>query len=100
MPEPALPIPHNPALRSLRPVRREYRDLLQRPFSGSLTLRAVADYQEGATVVSSAPVKVPVVDGVLALDLPPGSYTLTGALWSKDEEQMQVEEQFTTVEES
>lgn len=94
MPEPALPIPHNPALRSLVPFRREYRDLLQRPFSGSLTLWAVADYQEGLTTVSSAPVKVPVTEGVLALDLPPGAYVLRGQLWSKDEEQMKVEEEF------
>jgi hypothetical protein len=99
MPQRALPIPHNPALRTLETVVREYRDLLQRPLSGTLTLAAAAPFQEGRVTVSSAAVKVPVVDGVLALDLPPGSYVLRGQLWSKDEQQTPIEETFTVGEE-
>lgn len=95
MPEKALPIPHNPVLRDTANLRREYKDLLQRPMSGSLSLEAVRNYQEGNTTVSKAPVKVPVVEGVLNLDLPPGDYLLTGKLWGVDESQMSVSEAFT-----
>lgn len=97
MPEPALPIPHDPLLKNLRPVRREYRDLLQRPMSGRLILTGELPTDEGVTV-SPAPVRVQVVDGVLALDLAPGSYALAGQLWGADEETMQVEETFTLEE--
>lgn len=95
MPEKALPIPHNPALRGTYTVRREYKDLLQRPMSGFLFLSAGEDYQEGDTTVSRSPVKVPVVEGVLFLGLPPGSYELAGKLWGVDEGQMSVSEAFT-----
>lgn len=98
MPEPALPIPHDPALTGLVSFRREYRDLLQRPLAGHLTLRATRNYKEGRTVVGGSPVKVPVVEGVLALDIPPGEYVLRGNLWNRDEERMQVEEEFTIKE--
>lgn len=100
MPVPALPIPHNPALRNTASVRREYRDLLQRPMSGSLTLEAVHNYIDGQTTISGAPVKVPVVEGVLSLDLPPGAYMLRGTLWGMDESQMTIGEEFTIEEAS
>lgn len=93
MPEPALPIPPDPLLRNLRPVRRTYRDLLQRPMNGRLILNGEVQAEEGVTV-HPAPVRVQVVDGVLALDLAPGSYTLAGQLWGADEEQVEVSEAF------
>lgn len=99
MPQPALPIPHNPALQGTYTVRREYRDLLQRPMSGSLMLSAASDFQQGETTVSKAPVPVPVVEGVLDLALPPGRYELVGKLWGLDDSQMQVSESFTVGEE-
>lgn len=98
MPEPALPIPHNPALKRLVSFRREYRDLLQRPMSGRLVLTTDQVHTEGGTSIFPAPVRVQVVDGVLALDLPPGTYTLTGQLWNPDEEQVSVEETVTVEE--
>ena len=49
-------------------LRREYRDILGRPLSGVANIY-LSD-------VSATPVQVPVVDGVLDVNLMPGKYRL------------------------
>lgn len=94
MPVPALPVPPPRAARELINVRREYFDLLQRGMRGTLLLSAKEDHRGEGTTISRAPVKVPVVEGVLSLDLPPGVYALRGTLWTADEEQSEISEEF------
>lgn len=94
MPVPALPVPPPRAARVLTAVRREYFDLLMRPMRGTLMLTAKEDHRTGEATISRAPVKAQVIEGILELALPPGVYALRGTLYTADEEQSAVAEEF------
>lgn len=78
MPEnaPAAPLPGQaiPASRGGTQLRREYRDVLDRPMRGTVTI----------TPAAGPPVTVQLADGVLVCDLPPGAYSLTASLRTAD----------------
>lgn len=64
--------------------QRTYRDPLGRPMTGTATFTGQTRTQSGDAVTLPAPVKVPVVDGLLQADLPPDTYRVTVALRTID----------------
>lgn len=95
MPQEALPIPHDPMNRSLIEFRREYRDLLQRPMKGRVTLTGSQSSSSGVRHVLPAPVTIELVDGLLDVRLPADTYTITADLWSVDDVQSRDEDTVT-----
>lgn len=64
--------------------RREYRDALGRPMRGRVTITGAARSEHDGVVTLPAPVVVDVADGILDVDLPPDTYTITAALRTRD----------------
>lgn len=81
MPADALPIAPVGVGASLR---RDYRDVLGRPMSGTVRITGAQRAQAGERVTAPAPVTVALVDGLLYADLPPGQYTLAASLTTID----------------
>ena len=84
MPDDALPQPWPTPLTETARLRRDYRDALGRPMRGTLTISGVRRTDHGDTVTVAAPVNVALSEGLLEVDLPPGDYTITGALHTID----------------
>lgn len=84
MPAPALPQPFPEPLPGTAPLRREYRDALGRPMTGTVTITGTQRHTAGERVTPVAPVVADLVAGVLEVDLPPDTYTLTAALRTVD----------------
>lgn len=84
MPADALPIPQPVRLPGSVHYRREYRDILGRPLSGSATITGTARTDTGGAVTVPAAVTVELVGGVLEVDLPPDAYTIAAALRTVD----------------
>lgn len=83
MPVNALPQSNAPLPGASR-LRREYRDALGRPLTGRVRITGAQRAQDGEAVIVPAPVNADVVAGVLDVELPAGSYTLTAALTTVD----------------
>jgi len=76
MPADALPVNSDPTAAPTSRVllRRDYRDVLERPLRGTVTIQPA----DGPSVT------VELVDGLLSRDLPPGTYTVTASLRTAD----------------
>lgn len=81
MPADALPIAPVGVGASLR---RDYRDVLGRPMSGTVRITGAQRAQAGEAVTVPAAVNADVPAGVLDVALPPGTYTLAAALTTVD----------------
>ena len=81
MPSPALPAPRPTGG---RPYQRAYRDMLGRPMSGQVTITGQTRHEDGDTVMMPVSVTVDLVDGVLAVHLPPDTYRLQATLRTVD----------------
>jgi hypothetical protein len=66
------------------PYRRIYRDAIGRPLTGKVTLTGKTRHTVDGLVVVPAPVEVELVDGALAVDLPPDDYDLAAELRTAD----------------
>lgn len=84
MPADALPEPRRAPLPGTVPVRRVYVDALNRAMSGEVVVSGGDRADVGDHVVVPAPVTVPLVGGVLEVDLRPGAYKLTAKLRTVD----------------
>jgi hypothetical protein len=84
MPAPALPQPWHSHLPGSVAFRRVYRDALGRPMTGTVTLTGQNHTEMGGAVIPPAPVAVEIVNGVVEVNLPPDTYTLTAALRTAD----------------
>ena len=84
MPVDALPIPPAASVPGAVPYRHEYRDALGRPLVGSVTLTPETRTAVPGVTIPTAPFTVPVVAGVLAVNLPPGIYQLRADLRTVD----------------
>lgn len=84
MPADALPVPHPQSLAGTVNYRRSYLDTLGRPMRGDVTLTGSARSASGDAVVVPAPVAVPLVDGVLDVNLPPDVYRVVANLRTAD----------------
>jgi hypothetical protein len=62
--------------------RREFRDALERPLSGSVVF--YPRLADGVRVVAISPTTVNIVDGVADVALPPGDYTVAERLVGAD----------------
>lgn len=100
MPVPALPIPHASQPSDLTELRREFRDLLQRPLTGNITVVGSDNHRTGELTVPGMPVKVTLTEGVLSIKVPAGEYRLYGKLWNKDDETVAIDETVTVGEEA
>lgn len=61
-------------------LERAYRDLLGRPLSGTVTITGRARHASDGQVIPPLPVPVQLTDGLLSVDLPPDTYTLSASL--------------------
>jgi len=77
MPDAALPQPRTTPLPNVATLRREYRDALGRPLVGTVALTGKTGVKTGQLTVPPVSVTAKLVDGVLAVDLPPDTYTIT-----------------------
>ena len=84
MPTDALPVPPAVPVPGAVPFRHEYRDALGRALVGSVTLTPETRTAAPGVTIPAAPLTVPVVAGVLAVDLPPGIYQLRADLRTVD----------------
>jgi hypothetical protein len=87
MPADALPIPTTASSAGLPGAvthRREYRDPLGRPMTGTATITGGTRTADGHTIVVPVAVPRPVVGGVLEVELPPGEYRIVAALRTVD----------------
>lgn len=84
MPVDALPVPPARPVDGAVQLRREYRDALGRPMTGSVRISGAERAQLGERVVMPAPVTADVPAGVLDVALPPGRYTLAASLATVD----------------
>lgn len=87
MPQEALPVAPAPITRRGN-LRREFFDPLLRPMSGTVILTGSEVTREGEATVVPVRVKVPLLDGVLSVFLPPDTYTLEADLWTLDDVQV------------
>jgi hypothetical protein len=92
MPDPALPIPRATPLPGTVPLRREYRDPLGRPMTGSVVLTGRSTAGGG---YAPAPVTVAVPAGVLEVDLPPDTYEAAATLRTVDGVRVSVRDTIT-----
>lgn len=79
MPADALPV-SNAGLPGTYRFRRVYRDAINRPMTGTLTLLGTKQHQLGDVVVPVAPVTLTLVNGVVEADLPPDTYSYTSQI--------------------
>lgn len=84
MPADALPQPWPEQSRTGSNYRREYRDVLGRPMSGSVTITGTARNDDGGTVTVPSPVVVELDAGVLDVHLPADTYTVVAQLATVD----------------
>lgn len=84
MPVDALPESWPEPLPGTAPLRREYRDILGRPLRGVVTITGSTRTEDDGRVILPLAVNVELVGGVLEVDLPPDTYTLSAALRSVD----------------
>lgn len=84
MPADARPVAAAQPLPGAVPLRRLYVDALGRPMSGRARISGVERVKVGSTVIAPAPVNAEVVNGTLAVELPPGRYTVSAALTTVD----------------
>lgn len=80
MPQAALPEPRATVLSGRVHLRKVYRDTLQRPLVGTVTLVGSLSHVEDDLTVLPAPVTVSLANGVLDVDLPPDTYQFTASL--------------------
>lgn len=83
MPVNALPQSTAPLAGAVR-LRREYRDALGRPMTGRARITGAQRAQDGEAVIVPAAVHADVLAGVLDVELPAGTYTLTAVLTTVD----------------
>jgi hypothetical protein len=87
MPAPALPQPRNSAV--MVRYRRLYRDLLDRPMTGTVTLTNATRVATADRVIPArTSVPVELVDGVLDVHLPPNTYRVVAQLRTADGEEL------------
>jgi hypothetical protein len=84
MPADALPIPRVETVTAERNLRRVYLDALKRPLVGEVTISGSQRAAAGTTVVVPADVRARLVDGVLEVSLPAGTYSLAATLRTVD----------------
>lgn len=84
MPVDAQPVPWPEPVSGEVQLRRVYLDALKRPLVGEVTISGNQRAASGGTVVVSADVRARLVDGVLDVSLPPGTYSLTATLRTVD----------------
>lgn len=83
-PEQPIAYPGDALLPGMSQLRRMYRDPLGRPMTGTATITGSARFADAEHVVLPAPVKVEIVDGLLAAYLSPGTYDVSAVLVSAD----------------
>lgn len=86
MPADALPQPWPQPTTGLVRLERTYRDVLGRPLRGTVRITGAQRTADGATVTVGAPVNATVTDGLLAVNLPAGTYEIVAALTTVDGE--------------
>jgi len=79
MPSNALPVSNSPLPGTVR-LRREYRDVIGRPMTGTVTLLGSSSHDIAGVKVLVAPAVVQLSGGVLEVNLPPDRYELTAQL--------------------
>lgn len=94
MPADALPQPHAMNRGRVR-LERTYRDPLGRTMHGSARIAGATRTAHGPLVVAGVPVTAQIVDGLLAVELPPGTYEVTADLLSADGERAREAETVT-----
>lgn len=96
MPADALPEPWPTPLPGLIHYERDYRDVLNRPLTGSVRITGQSRAVHGDVVITPAAVTVNVgTGGKLAVDLPAGKYELAGSFHTVDGEPVQEKETVT-----
>lgn len=83
MPVDALPVPNGPLPGTVR-FRREYRDALNRPLTGTMTIQGKRSHAVGDVTVLPTPAVVRLTSGVVEIDLPPDVYEYTTVLQSPE----------------
>jgi len=95
MPADALPQPYPQPLPGTARVRREYRDPLGRPLTGSVTLTGRSSTQAGELTIPAVAVNVAISGGVLDVSLPAGVYDLAASLRTVDGARTTVTDEIT-----
>lgn len=95
MPVDALPQPWSDPLPGRVRLRREFRDALGRPLTGSVTLTGSAGAVLGGVTVPPVAVAAPVDGGVLEVDLLPDAYRLEGVLRTREGARVTVRDEIT-----
>lgn len=93
MPVPALPIPPNPVSK-VRLVRT-FQDPVGRPLLGRVTVKGKTTVIFGGTVIVPSASTVELVNGVLDVQLNPGTYYLSAELWTRDDVKSEYSETVT-----
>lgn len=93
MPAPALPVPRNEDMVTIRLIRR-FRDAIGRSLSGNVTIAGTGTQRVGDTVVVPSST-VALIDGLLDVRLVPDTYQLSGTLVTADRAEVAYDEVVT-----